>query len=299
MVGSDRTGSPSSVDRRGVGNPGRRRNRRGSSTLAALAVVASVATTGMASFDHVVAGGESLWVLAQRYATTPQAIARANHITTPDLIQIGKTLHIPGNAVPPPPATAPASGGPAVVPPAPTVIHAVTPGESLNLIASRYSVSIDALAAFNGIANPNLIQIGQVLKVPVPGTASVEGLLGRYSTTYKVDPALVKALAWQESGWQQQVVSSLGAVGVMQLMPETGKFTEDLLQHPVDPANVQHNVEAGVAFLAYLLGQTNGNQSMAVAGYYQGLRSVQARGMLPDTRRYVANVMALKQRFAQ
>jgi soluble lytic murein transglycosylase-like protein len=57
-------------------------------------------------------------------------------------------------------------------------------------------------------------------------------------------------------------------------------------------------VEAGVAFLAYLLDQTRGDQPTAVASYYQGLESVRAQGMRADTRRYVANVMALKRRFA-
>jgi soluble lytic murein transglycosylase-like protein len=252
----------------------------------------------MADVNHVVSEGESLWLIARKYATTPQAIARANRIPSPYLIEIGRNLRIPVVAPVPPPATAPASPGNAITPP-PAVTHAVVRGESLTLIAARYNVALDALSALNGITNPNRIRIGQVLQIPVAAPPSVESLLLRYSKNFQVDPALVKALAWQESGWQQQVVSSLGAVGVMQLMPETGRFTqENLLQHVVDPANVEHNVEAGVAFLAYLLDRTGGNQALAIAGYYQGLRSVQARGMLPDTKRYVANVMALRQRFA-
>ena len=85
----------------------------------------------------------------------------------------------------------------------------------------------------------------------------------------------------------------------MQLMPETGRFTGDIiLQRAVDTADLEHNVEAGVAFFAYLVRQAKGDVQLAVAGYYQGLRSVVQKGMQADTKRYVANVMALRQRFS-
>ena len=151
----------------------------------------------------------------------------------------------------------------------------------------------------NGITKLRLIQVGKVLKIPVPAPATVETLLEKYAATYKVETALIKALAWQESGWQQQVISDVGAVGVMQLMPETGRFTGDIiLQRAVDTADLEHNVETGVAFFAYLVRQAKGDVPLAVAGYYQGLRSVVQKGMQPDTKRYVANVMALRQRFS-
>ena len=52
------------------------------------------------------------------------------------------------------------------------------------------------------------------------------------------------------------------------------------------------------AFFAYLVHQAKGDVQLAVAGYYQGLRSVRQKGMQADTKRYVANVMALRQRFS-
>jgi soluble lytic murein transglycosylase-like protein len=85
----------------------------------------------------------------------------------------------------------------------------------------------------------------------------------------------------------------------MQIMPETGRFTgETILQKAVDTADLERNVEAGVAFLAYLVHQAKGDVPLAVAGYYQGLRSVVQKGIQADTKRYVANVMALRQRFS-
>ena len=172
-------------------------------------------------------------------------------------------------------------------------------GDNLTAIAVHYGVTPGALAALNGITKLRLIQVGRVLKIPVPSPATVEALLEKYAATYKVEAPLIKALAWQESGWQQQVISDVGAVGVMQIMPETGRFTgETILQRAVDTADLERNVEAGVAFFAYLVRQAKGDVALAVAGYYQGLRSVVRRGMQADTKRYVANVMALRQRFS-
>ena len=290
MVGLDRPTPPPD----GVGHKNRRQG------AAALIVVAALAAGGLADVGHVVAPGENLLTLARRYATTPQAIAQANHIANPNLIVIGMQLRIPSPAAPAPqPAPAPATAPPLPLPAPQAVTYAVKPGDNLTAIAAHFGVTPTALAVLNGITKRNLIQVGKVLKIPVPSPATVEALLAKYAKTYKVEAALIKALAWQESGWQQQVISDMGAVGVMQLMPETGRFTgETILQRMINTANLEHNVEAGVAFFAYLVRQAKGDVPLAVAGYYQGLRSVRQKGMQADTKRYVANVMALKQRFS-
>ena len=62
-------------------------------------------------------------------------------------------------------------------------------------------------------------------------------------------------------------------------------------------ASAAENIRAGVLLLHELLGVTGDDDAMAVAGYYQGLASVKAHGMYPDTQRYVADVLALQQRF--
>jgi soluble lytic murein transglycosylase-like protein len=260
-------------------------------------MVAALAAGGLADVGHVVAPGESLFTIARKYATTPTAIAQANHIANPNMIVIGTQLTIPTSPPPvPPPPPAPALP----IPPPQAVTYKVKRGDNLAAIAVHYGVTPAAVAALNGITKLNLIQVGKVLKIPVPAPATVETLLEKYAATFKVEDALVKALAWQESGWQQQVVSDMGAVGVMQIMPETGRFTgQTILQRAVDTSDLEHNVEAGVAFLAYLVRQAKGDLQLAVAGYYQGLRSVVQKGMQADTKRYVANVMALRQRFSR
>jgi soluble lytic murein transglycosylase-like protein len=86
----------------------------------------------------------------------------------------------------------------------------------------------------------------------------------------------------------------------MQLMPDTVAFTSRILLRlpttldPVDPAA---NIRMGTRFLRYLLDRSGGDTQQALAAYYQGLRSVQVRGVFPETRRFVANVMALRSRF--
>jgi len=289
MVGFDRP-TPAPAD------AGSRSRRQGA---AVLVVVAALAAGGLADVGHVVAPGESLFTIARTYATTPQAIAQFNHLATPNLIVIGTQLRIPTSPAPPDLKPAPLPGTNLPLPAPQLVTYTVKRGDNLIAIAAHYSVTPAALATLNGITKLRLIQVGKVLKIPVPAPATVETLLEKYAATYKVETALIKALAWQESGWQQQVISDMGAVGVMQLMPETGRFTgETILQRAIDTANLEHNVEAGVAFLAYLIRQAKGDVALAVAGYYQGLRSVMQKGMKADTKRYVANVMALRQRFS-
>ena len=94
------------------------------------------------------------------------------------------------------------------------------------------------------------------------------------------------------------MVSSANARGVMQVMPGTWDYVQqNLAQRPLDPNSATDNVHAGVMYLKQLLNQTGGDENAAIAGYYQGLSSVQNRGMYDDTQRYVANVQALRGRF--
>jgi peptidoglycan hydrolase-like protein with peptidoglycan-binding domain len=135
-------------------------------------------------------------------------------------------------------------------------------------------------------------------KAPVakPATrASVRALLDEWAGYYGVDRHLVRGLAWQESGYQQSVVSKIGAVGVMQVTPETWRYTEAfLIGHPV-PSTLEGNVQVGVAYLRYLL-QLFGSTQMALAAYNQGPESVARYGIDPETKVYVDDVLALAQR---
>ena len=106
------------------------------------------------------------------------------------------------------------------------------------------------------------------------------------------------AIAWQESGNNNAMVSSANARGIMQVMPGTWSWVQsNLASTQLNPSSPADNVHAGSLYLGQLLRDTGGDPAMAAAGYYQGLSSVRRIGMLPETRRYVANVLALRSRF--
>jgi soluble lytic murein transglycosylase-like protein len=84
----------------------------------------------------------------------------------------------------------------------------------------------------------------------------------------------------------------------MQVMPGTWDWVQrNLATTQLNPASARDNVHAGVLYLGSLLRSTGGDPAAAAAAYYQGLGSVRAQGVLPETRRYVDNVLALRSRF--
>lgn len=111
---------------------------------------------------------------------------------------------------------------------------------------------------------------------------------------YGVDPQLAMAVAETESNFSPSVVSSAGAVGVMQLMPDTAKAlgVKDIF----DPRD---NVDGGVRYLKQLLNSFNGDVTKAVAAYNAGPNAVKQYGGVPpygETKQYVAKVLSLANR---
>ncbi|HKV04757.1 MAG TPA: lytic transglycosylase domain-containing protein [Candidatus Acidoferrales bacterium] len=105
---------------------------------------------------------------------------------------------------------------------------------------------------------------------------------------HKVDPALVKAVISTESGWNPHAVSRKGAVGLMQLIPETAQRYG--VGNPFDPVQ---NVEGGTMYLRSLLDRYNGDLTKTIAAYNAGEHAVdQSRGVpwYPETQRYVRKV---------
>ena len=103
---------------------------------------------------HIVQPGENLFRISLRYGTTVDAIAKANNIVNPWFIYVGQKLIIPGGGGGMPPS---GPGG---------KTHVVQPGETLYSIAVRYNTTVQALVVANNLSNPNLIYVGQTLKVP-------------------------------------------------------------------------------------------------------------------------------------
>jgi soluble lytic murein transglycosylase-like protein len=185
--------------------------------------------------------------------------------------------------------------------------YEVRRGDTLSAIARQHGTSVAALAELNGLSDPNRILAGQRLDLPsqaapaspaAPDRAQAGAIIERVATAHGWSPAFVKALAWQESGWQQDRVSSAGAIGIMQVMPDTGRFvSRNLAGRNLDLNDPEDNVLAGVLFLQYVWELTDRDVEMTLAGYYQGLASVRHNGMYESTERYIANVLALRDRF--
>ena len=114
-------------------------------------------------------------------------------------------------------------------------------------------------------------------------------LIHEKARKYDVDPALVAAVIEQESRFKVRAKSHVGARGLMQLMPRTGRWmgARDLY----DP---EQNVDAGVKYIKYLQKQFNGNLTMTIAAYNGGEGNVRRyRGVPPfrETRTYVKKVL--------
>lgn len=116
--------------------------------------------------SHTVQGGETLYRISLRYGVSLTAIVQANNISNPNLIFVGQVLIIPAGGTTPPPTT-PATPVPGTNPP-PTsgqTTYVVQRGDTLASIAQRFGTTYLAIAAANGIANPNLIFVGQTLVI--------------------------------------------------------------------------------------------------------------------------------------
>jgi transglycosylase-like protein with SLT domain/putative peptidoglycan binding protein len=125
---------------------------------------------------------------------------------------------------------------------------------------------------------------------------SIHASIDYWSRTYGVDPRLVRAVAYWESGLNNSVVSRAGARGVMQITPKTWDYVETVLIGRQIPDTPSGNIQVGVAFLHQLLREFRGDSRLALAAYFQGPRSVRRRGLLPETRHYVSGVLALTRR---
>ncbi len=113
-------------------------------------------------------------------------------------------------------------------------------------------------------------------------------------TKYDVDKKLVMAVIDVESGFNAAAVSPVGAQGLMQIMPETGKDLD--LDDPFDPSE---NIDAGIRYLRYLL-DTFPDRRLAVAAYNAGPNAVKKYGGIPpyaETQSYVQKVWARLQHY--
>jgi LysM repeat protein len=127
--------------------------------------------------------------------------------------------------------------------------------------------------------------------------ADVAHRIAAEARRHGVSPTLAQAIGWQESGWYQPVVSSAGAIGVMQLLPSTGRWMEGYVGRRLHLRDTWDNIKAGVVLIDVLQRNTKTTRR-AIGASYQGLGGVQRHGLYPETRRYVKDVRAIQGRLA-
>jgi soluble lytic murein transglycosylase-like protein len=153
-----------------------------------------------------------------------------------------------------------------------------------------------AVAAFSApAATPSFAEMVQLQLEPTAGSAivppgQIDQLVTSSSTAYGVDPALVKAIIANESGFDAGATSNVGAQGLMQLMPATAASLG--VTNPYDPAQ---NIVGGTRYIKGLLDRFGGDVPLAVAAYNAGPGAVEKYGGVPpyaETQNYVQNVLA-------
>ena len=151
-------------------------------------------------------------------------------------------------------------------------------GETLSDIADQYGLATSTLAEANGIDDPDLVVIGTVLSIPAvgpdgdgassslpkrlrqsPDRLALMGVFDIWAARYDVPPDLLKATTWLESGWQNDVVSSTGAVGIGQLMPITVDTVNELMGTNLSPWVPDQNIRMSARNLRFLLDLTGGD----------------------------------------
>ena len=128
------------------------------------------------------------------------------------------------------------------------------------------------------------------------GNANIDSLIEEYSAKNGLDSAFVKAVIKQESGFQPQVTSHCGAMGLMQLMPATANSLG--VKDAYDP---EQNIAGGTKYLKGLLDRFGGNKSLALAAYNAGPNAVAKYNGIPpykETQNYVKNIMSMYQKYS-
>lgn len=110
-----------------------------------------------------------------------------------------------------------------------------------------------------------------------PAPETPQAYIQKYAPVYGVDPRLVKAMMNLESGGNSKAVSSKGALGYMQLMPDTARMLG------VDPHDPEDNMKGGIMYMSQLLQRFHGDPNLALAAYHAGAGAVEKAGGIPDT----------------
>lgn len=231
------------------------------------------ATAPASAGTYTVVPGDTLGAIAARHGVSLQTVLKANNLSMTSIIRPGQKLSLSGSSTITTASSAPAAPAAAAAP------TDLVPSTFLHYTYPQHVV-----------ANANLNK--QALNAAaVPSRAQMQQMVADTAVSMGVDPALAQAFALQESGFDQRAVSPANAIGTMQVIPSSGEWASDLVGRQLNLLDPQDNVTAGVAIIRALV-RTSPSLEVAIASYYQGQYSVTTQGMYPDTKAYVASVLA-------
>jgi murein DD-endopeptidase MepM/ murein hydrolase activator NlpD len=236
--------------------------------MASLGLLIAAGAAGFATKNYTVRSGDSLWAISRANGITVDQLAEANGLNPNNVLPIGTQLVIPGSA-----GTGSSSSS-------------SSGGSAQTVNASSFCSSFQANSGPWGVL-PQPLQDS-------PNRLALQPLFERWANYYDLSLPLLEAIAWQESGWQQDVVSSAGAIGTGQIMPATASFIANtLIGERMNINSVSDNIRMSAAFLAYLAGVEGNSRCLTIAAYYEGPLNLAQYGVFPESQAYVASVEAL------
>ena len=244
--------------------------------MLSLGVLVAAGAAGFAAGGtYVVKPGDSLWAISRANGVSVAALAAANHMKQTDLLLIGRKLNIPGAASAPTAAAAASS-----------TTTAAQPAANPWTFCSTFQASKGPWGVL-----PSELRSS-------PKRLALQPVFIRWANHYNLSLALLEAIAWQESGWQQGVISPVGAIGAGQLMPDTANFiVNNIIGMPMNINSISDNIHMSAAFLGYLSDLEGNNLCATIAAYYEGPLNLGHYGVFAETQQYVASVEALIPRF--
>ncbi|HKE37712.1 MAG TPA: lytic transglycosylase domain-containing protein [Candidatus Baltobacteraceae bacterium] len=205
-----------------------------------------------------------------------------------DIAAVNRRIAEITSAVAPQPAAVPADAATGVGTDGLPVIDASRLG------STSFGALVQAALASQGAqpaADPDGIAFAQSPNAPAPvAPEEIDRLVSANAATWNVDPSLIKAIIANESGFNANATSNVGAQGLMQLMPATASGLG--VSNAYDPAQ---NVWGGTRYIRGLLDRFGGNTELAVAAYNAGPGAVEKYNGVPpyaETQNYVQNVLA-------
>lgn len=214
--------------------------------------------------------GDTLGRIALSYRTTIWTLARVNYIRNVNLIFAGQSLCIPY------------SSGHS------TKSSGYSTRTGLNNVGSSGRSS-------GGLLYNGYVRWYDYQALEWSSSSQVASLLRSAAIRYGLPVSLLRAIAWQESGWRQHVISRDGGIGVMQIMPYTAMGLNTMTGVRHDPYKLADNIELGAIYLHSLWMGLRGNIVLVISAYNEGGWNVIHRGIF--NWRYVNSVRALMYRF--